>query len=77
MVSAKNIYGSKAYKQLKAYANGDKVLLKMLTEQFLHNVNMFQHKAFKNHFDVMSSFVWHKSLEGHTFWSDLHNSTCE
>lgn len=73
MISAKNIYGSVAYKQLKAYAGGDKALLAKLVEKFVHNSNMQrpEREVFKKGWCVCASFVWHKTTEGHTFWNKV------
>lgn len=75
MISAKNIYGSKAYKQLKAYANGDKALLKRLVQSYVDNYNMYSSTKFSNQRTLVDSFIWHVTKQGGAYWECIHNNT--
>lgn len=71
MITAKNIYNSKAYKQLKEYANGDKQNLKLLVEQLVTNYNLYPYNAglpFRNSWEVSSLFTWSTTKQGHKYW---------
>lgn len=71
MISAKNIYNSEAYRQLKAYANGNKALLKSLVEEYVHNYNDYQlnKTKFDNSMDILGSFIWGETKQGHNYWA--------
>lgn len=73
MISAKNIYNSHAYRQLKAYANGDKALLKRLVEEYVENYNNYEFNKnkvkFSNSMDILGSFTWDRTPQGQGYWS--------
>lgn len=76
MISAKNIYNSRAYRQLKTYANGDKVLLKRLVEQYVDNYNSRGHMgSFRNARVLSDSFIWAVTKQRHAYWENIQNNT--
>ena len=78
MITAKNIYNSKAYKQLKEYANGDKQKLKLLVEQYVENYNSYnivREAKFHNSIVLLSSFAWLRTPQGHDYWSSIDNAS--
>lgn len=73
MITAKDLYGTKAHDQLRAFINlnfpqftaGQRSYrLGLLTRRFISNANDTS--------SVIAAFVWGGTPEGHDFWSDVH-----
>lgn len=80
MISAKNIYNSKAYKQMKLYAKGDKLWLRQMVEQFVVGFNIHsihKGKGFRNSLTIIQSFHWDRTPLGHRYWAKVHHSTID
>ena len=70
MITKRNIYGTVAYCQMKAFAiaNGDS--LPLLVEQYVNNWNNSRPgEKVKNTMDILNSFVWSGTPEGHPYWA--------
>lgn len=78
MITEKNIYHTIAYKQMKAWCDGDKVKLKRLVKEFVDNWNAYTDKyvtpkdRLKASDDLMSCFVWHLTPQGALYWERIH-----
>lgn len=78
MITEKNIYRTIAYKQMKAWCDGDKVRLKRVVKEFVDNRNAYTAKyptpkdKLKATYDLMSCFMWHFTPQGALYWERIH-----
>lgn len=78
MITEKNIYHTIAYKQIKAWCDGDKVELKRLVKEFVDNRNAFADKHeihkdnLKGSYDLLCCFIWHSTPQGTPYWERIH-----
>jgi len=73
MITKRNIYGTVAYRQMKAFAiaNGDS--LPLLVEQYVNNWNNLQPMVkVKNTMGILQSFIWSDTPEGQAYWSNVY-----
>ena len=73
MITKRNIYGTVAYCQMKAFAiaNGDS--LPLLVEQYVNNWNNSRPMVkVKNNMGILQSFIWSDTPEGQNYWSRIN-----